>query len=113
MRHGCELCRQYGDGQGQLLKEYSNTEVTINGKLYKPKCHFCKGRRQASYVIWDQRLVDDGCSDYGENNMPHLIFPCHLCDEANHTVLYDIAQEEVLSNPIKPNYRLKGTGPPN
>ena len=46
-RPGCDLCKQYGKGNGQLLNEYTNKEITLNGKTYKPKCIFCKGTKDS------------------------------------------------------------------
>jgi hypothetical protein len=99
-RPGCKLCQKYGNGHGKLLKEYGNIEVNIDGKIYKPKCHFFKGKKAAEYTVWDDRLVIESCSDRGAHAMPRIICPCHVCDKDNYEKLYEIRRGEILSKPI-------------
>jgi len=93
---GCLLCETYGNGGGRLLKQYRNQTVEIKHRTDKGvlttkqfvppnySCLFCKDTHLASYTIWVDSLVDDGCSDHGEHNMPREKLPCHRYQEKEH-----------------------------
>ena len=86
----CQLCKKYGDGKGNLLKEYRHQNVTIEyidhkGKLvnktYKaPKydCLMCKDKKKTCYII-SESLFFENCAYSGET-----ILPCHKCRNLKH-----------------------------
>lgn len=87
---GCDLCKKYGRGWGDLLKEYASKPVTITTEIdgktktvtYTPpkyKCTTCEDKKVAFTTLWIPELVDEGCSDNGEHNMPKVKVACHSC----------------------------------
>lgn len=106
---GCILCQTYGDGAGNLLKEYRYRTVTITADDYKgdPKTHTfvpptyscltCKDTKVYHYQIWDKDLEDE-CSDHGAHNMPNANVACHKCLPTEHETEYEAAKKNYFNN---------------
>ena len=106
---GCLLCRTYGDGVGKLLVAYRHISVEITTENYgvtqthkfsppSYECLTCKDTKKFKYRIWDDALVDNGCSDHGEHNMPKFAVACHKCLPEQHETEFETAKKNYFKN---------------
>lgn len=79
---GCDLCRTYGNGNGDLKREYryQQVEVTID-KLtthFEPppyECVWCQDQGTSWYPTWS--------SDF---DTPKTLMRCHMCHSEEHNL---------------------------
>jgi hypothetical protein len=110
---GCDLCKKYGHGWGNLLKKYRYIKTYGYTQIYHPpdyetlhdelvvftppsyECIWCQDTGHLAKKVWLDQLIDDCCSDNGAHNMPNVMMNCWKCYEENHEKYYNEIQDKL------------------
>ncbi len=99
-RYGCEVCKNYGNSNGKIFKQFRHQKVLITCKdgvikEFNPpiyECTTCKDTLKASYRLTIDKYKDPICSDYGWHKMPIVELPCDKCRKIEHVEKKKIKQ---------------------
>lgn len=105
---GCILCRNYGDGYGQIYKKIRyvklNFRVGLKKYNFTPptyECLWCSDLKLSYRRCWDSEyFIEDklyGWSDWGQQHMPIFDVPCFNCMPLEHMKAYDLKETEYFN----------------